>query len=154
MTILKQIYYSLIYSILNYNICSYAGTYNVHLNRLFLLQKRALRLICGESFLAHTDPLFFRSGMLKFHMYKLNIAKYMFEARHSGIFDRNHSYPTRSYNDLVPFYARLTVTQNSLRVAGPNIWNSIPIDIRNLQTLSLFVNHYKKYLISLYNQPN
>ena len=47
-SILKQIYYSLIYSLLNYNICSYAGTYDVHLNRLFLLQKRAVRLICNE----------------------------------------------------------------------------------------------------------
>ena len=39
MQILKQIYYSLIYSLLNYNISAYGGTYNAHLNRLFLLQK-------------------------------------------------------------------------------------------------------------------
>ena len=76
---------------------------------------------------------------------------YMFEARHSGIFDRNHPYATRSYHDLVPFYARLTVTRNSLRVAGPNIWNSIPLEIRNLPTLPMFKNHYKKHLLSLYN---
>ena len=52
-SILKQIYYSLIYSLLNYNICSYAGTYDVHLNRLFLLQKRAVRLICNINFHSH-----------------------------------------------------------------------------------------------------
>ena len=153
MQILKQIYYSLIYSLLNYNISAYAGTYNIHLNRLFLLQKRAVRLICGESFLAHTDPLFSRTNILKFHdIYRLNIALYMFEARHSGIFDRNHRYSTRSYDDLVPFQARLTATKNSLRVCGPNIWNSIPLEIRNLPTISIFKNRYKKHLISLYSQ--
>ena len=152
MQILKQIYYSLIYSLLNYNISVYGGTYNTHLNRLFLLQKRAIRLICGESFLAHTDPLFVRTNILKFYdIYRLNIALYMFEARHSGIFDRNHRYPTRSFYDLVPFPARLTVTKNSMKVCGPNIWNSIPIEIRNLPTLPVFKNQYKKHLISLYN---
>ena len=153
MQILKQIYYSLIYSLLNYNIAIYAGTYNIHLNRLFLLQKRAIRLICGESFLAHTDPLFSRTNILKFHdIYRYNVALYMFEARHSGIFDRNHQYSTRTYYDLVPFQARLTATKNSLRVSGPNIWNTIPLEIRNLPTLSIFKNHYKKHLISLYSQ--
>ena len=153
MQILKQIYYSLIYSLLNYNISAYAGTYNIHLNRLFLLQKRAVRLICDESFLAHTDPHFSRTNILKFHdIYRLNIALYMFEARHSGIFDRNHRYSTRSYYDLVPFHARLTATKNSLRVCGPNIWNTIPQEIRNLPTISIFRNRYKEHLISLYSQ--
>ena len=151
-SILKQIYYSLIYSILNYNICSYGGAYDTHLNRLLLLQKRAIRIICGESFIAHTDPLFYRTRILKIHdMYRLNIAAYMFEARHSGNYDRTHRYPTRSFNDLVPSHARLTVTQNSINVCGPNIWNSIPQEIRDLPTLSIFKNNYKNYLISLYN---
>ena len=140
---------------LNYNICSYAGTYDTHLNRLFLLQKRAVRLICNDSFLAHTDPLFFRTGILKLHdIYRLNVALYMFEARHSGIFNRNHHYATRSYQDLVPFDNRLTVTGNSLRVSGPIIWNSIPQDIRSLPSLSIFKNRYKKHLLASYDNNN
>ena len=119
---------------------------------MFLLQKRAVRLICGESFLAHTDPLFFQTGILKFHdIYRLNVALYMFEARHSGIFDRNHHYATRSHHDLVPFHARLTITKNSLRVSGPNIWNSIPQEIRNIRSQEIFKNQYKKHLLSFYN---
>ena len=150
-SVLKQIYYSLIYSILNYNICSYAGTYEAHTNRLLILQKRAIRLICGASFLAHCDPLFYQTEILKFHdIYRLNVALYMFDARHTGIFDRDHSYPTRSHQDLMPFHARLTVTKNSMRTVGPNIWNNIPQEIRNIPTKSSFKYHYKKYLISLY----
>ena len=132
-SVLKQIYYSLIYSLLNYNILAYGGTYNTHLNRLILLQKRAIRLVCGASFLAHTDPLFSQTGILKFQdIYRLNVATYMFEARHSGIFDRNHPYPTRGQDDLLPFNARLTITEKSLRTIGPNTWNSIPQEIKIL----------------------
>ena len=76
---------------------------------------------------------------------------YMFEARHSGIFDRSHPYATRFYHDLVPFHARLTITENSLRVIGPNIWNSVPSEIRNVSTLSIFKNQFKKHLVSSYN---
>ena len=76
---------------------------------------------------------------------------HMFEARHSGIFDRNHHYATRSYRNLVPFDARLTITENSLRVSGPNVWNSIPQEIRDVPTLSIFKNRYKKHLLSSYD---
>ena len=78
----------------------------------------------------------------------------MFEARHSGIFYRNHHYTTRSYRNLVPFNARLTITENSLRVSGPNTWNDIPQDIRDEPTLAIFKNRYKKHLLSLYNHDN
>ena len=75
----------------------------------------------------------------------------MYDARYSGIFDREHSYLTRNYDNLVPFHARLTVTKNSLRTIGPNIWNSIPIEIRNMPTKNQFKTNYAKYLISLYS---
>ena len=72
--ILKQLYYNLIYSYLNYNVCCYASTYDSHLNKLYLLQKRAIRIMNNASFQAHTDPLFFSNGILKIQdIYKLNI---------------------------------------------------------------------------------
>ena len=78
----------------------------------------------------------------------------MFEARHSGIFNRNHHYETRAVQNLVPFDARLTITEHSLRVRGPNIWNSIPQDIKNAPTISIFKSRYKKYLLSAYDHNN
>jgi hypothetical protein len=34
------------------------------LNRLFVIQKKALRIICGENFHAHTAPLFLANRIL------------------------------------------------------------------------------------------
>ena len=74
----------------------------------------------------------------------------MFEARHSGIFDRNHSYSTRGHDELMPLFARLRITENSLRTIGPQIWNSITQEIKNSPTISMFKNRYKQQLLSAY----
>ena len=150
--VLKQLYYNLIYSYLNYNVCCYASTYDSHLNKLFLLQKRAIRIINNASFQAHTDPLFFSNSILKIHdIFKLNIGLYMYLHNSSAHYLRPHGYATRGHDDLLPFSARLTLTQNSISVVGPNIWNSIPEDIQNSPSYNCFKFRYKKFLISFYS---
>ena len=151
-SILIQIYYSLIHSHLNYNIICYLGTFPTYINRLFLLQKRAIRIISGASFLEHTDPLFYSNKILKINdMYNLNVGMYMYDRWNSGVYDRQHQYETRNRNDLLPRQARLSVTQNSLSFVGPNLWNSIPVTIQSSISSSSFKCQYKKHLISLYD---
>ena len=149
--VLKQVYYALIYSYLNYNIICYAGTYDTHLHRLLLLQKRAVRILSNASFLDHTDPLFYSNGILKIHdIYNLNVGMYMYDRAQSGLYNRTHVYNTRNRDDLLPNRPRMTITQNSLSVAGPNIWNSIPTEIQNSPSRNSFKFKYKKYMLSLY----
>ena len=150
--VLKQLYYNLIYSHLNYNVCCYASTYDSHLNKLFLLQKRVIRIINNTPFLEHTDPLFFSNGILKIHdIHKLNIGLYMYEHNTSARFIRDHDYPTRGHDDLLPQQARLTSTLNSISVVGPNIWNTIPEEIQNSPSRNSFRFKYKKFLLSFYS---
>ena len=149
--VLKQLYYNLIYSYLNYNVCCYASTYDSHLNKLFLLQKKAIRIINNASFLEHTDPLFFSNGILKVQdIHKLNVGLYMYEHRTSAQFIRHHDYSTRGHDDLLPQSARLRLTQNSISVIGPNTWRSIPESIRNSPSRNSFKISYKKFLLSFY----
>ena len=148
--ILKQLYYNLIYSYLNYNVCTYAATYRTHIDRLFLLQKKAIRNITYSDYLAHTDPLFHSLSILKIYdIYKLNVGLFAFS--HQNMFERNHVYDTRNRNDLLPKRARIRQCEFSLQVAAPRIFNSIPVDIQNVTTRSSFKNRYKKHLISSYN---
>ena len=151
-SILLQVYYSLIYSYLNYNPCCYLGTYNTHINRLIVLQKRAIRIISGVSFIEHTEPLFLSNKMLKIHdIYNLNVGLYMYDRRSTDAYERQHQYETRNRNNLLPGRACLSVTKNSMHSIGPIIWNSIPEHIRNSRTRSSFKSQYKKHLISSYN---
>ena len=58
---LKNIYDSLINSYLNYGVLCWG----FNPNRLFNLQKKALRIICKSKYNAHTDPLFKQQKVLK-----------------------------------------------------------------------------------------
>ena len=142
-------YYSLVYPYFNYCICVYGGTYDIYINRLLILQKRIIRIICNESFLAHTSPLFIDLIFLKFpDIYKYNIGTYMYDhPDYRSQFERNHVHNTRNRSDLRPNRPRLTICENAISVVGPNIWNSIPENIRNCTSRNSFKYNWKKYLL-------
>ena len=52
---LLSLYYSLIYPYLQYCIIVWGSTYSTNLNLIFLLQKRAVRIICKVSYDEHTN---------------------------------------------------------------------------------------------------
>ena len=150
-SVLTQLYYSIAYPYINYNICSYGGTFNSHINRILLLQKRLIRIIHKKPFLEHTNPLFVESQILKIQdVFKLNIGLYMYDNSDITIPNRVHSYDTRNRNELLPDRARLTITQNSIYVAGPSLWNTIPEQIKNSPSRNSFKRQYKTYLLSQY----
>ena len=150
-SVLNQLYYSLAYPYINYNVCSYAGTFDSHLNRILLLQKRLVRIINRSGFLDHIDKLFFNSKILKIQdVYKLNVGLYMYDNARTVLYTRTHTYNTRNRNDLLPNSARLTVTQNSIDVIGPSTWNLIPENIKASPSRDSFKFQYKSYLLSQY----
>ena len=74
-SVLLKIYNALIISRINYGILCW-GFEN---KRIYKLQKKAIRLICNEKYLAHTDPLFFKLNTLKVNdIYKRHCLKFFF----------------------------------------------------------------------------
>ena len=55
---LRLFYYSLVYPYLQYCVTVWGSTYPSNLNRIILLQKRAVRCINKDAYDAHTDPIF------------------------------------------------------------------------------------------------
>ena len=129
------------------------GTYQTHLIRLVLLQKKAIRIVCNKPYIYPTNELFYNNRILKvpdIHLY--NVGIYMFKKIGKGEFSTSN-YPTRSVNSLIPQFQRLTSTQRSIFYTGPKIWNDIPVDIKNSPSILSFKRNYKSYLISRYS-PN
>ena len=58
-TTLFMLYSSLILPYLNYGILAWGHAHATYLDRILLLQKKALRIVCHTSWRAHTDTLFF-----------------------------------------------------------------------------------------------
>ena len=62
---LKTLYYSMIHPYITYGILAWGNARKSEVNRTYLLQKRAMRIINKSSYNSHTDPLFKKSSILK-----------------------------------------------------------------------------------------
>ena len=149
---MKQLFYSFIYPYLYYCLRVWGGANVTHRQKLIILQKKALRIINKQPYLAHTSNLFFHNGILKLDdLYKLKVGIYMFENRNIDQFRSTHVFNTRHRSNLVPVFQRLGATQNSITFMGPKIWNEIPADIRDSHSNQSFKLKFKNYLLSLYS---
>ena len=63
-------------------------------------------------------------------------------------------YPSRNANEIDPLFQRLALSQRSVNYIGPQIWNSLLDNIRNITCLSLFKRITKKYLMEPYLPVN
>ena len=150
--VLRNLYFTLVYPYLYYCLLIWGATYQRHLNSLWLLQKRAIRVINLKPYRHHTSQLFFQNKILKLpDIYSLKIGLYMYDNKDNPIFVRNHDHHTRSRSLLYPVYSRLTSTQQSVNFSGPAKWNNIPPSIKNSRTKSIFKNQYKNYLLLPYD---
>ena len=62
--ILKRVYHAIIVPYLYYCNVIWGGTANIHVDKLFRLQKTAIRVISNTDFLEHTQPLFIEENIM------------------------------------------------------------------------------------------
>ena len=75
---LLTLYYSLLHPHLLYCILVWGNTSNVNINKLFRLQKKALRIVSNSTYTSST-PIFKKLGILKImDIYNLHIMMFMF----------------------------------------------------------------------------
>ena len=74
--VLKTLYKSLVLSYINYGLL----LCGVEVKNLEVIQKRAIRLITGSNYIAHTEPLFIQLGLLKVQdIFKLRLLKFYYK---------------------------------------------------------------------------
>ena len=156
---LLTLYYSFIYPYLNYCIHVWGSAVTTSLDRIIKLQKRIVRIICGVSRDAHTEPLFNELSVLninKLHMY--NVGLFMYKHHHGwlpqifNMFERNsdlHMHMTRQYNLLhVPKF-KTEYGKRCFRYQAVKIWNTIystlSVDIK----IGTFKKNLKSYIIKI-----
>ena len=82
--ILTGLYYALIYPFLTYAIIAWGNTYSTTLKPLYVLQKKALRLMTFSKFDEHSSPLFKTLNIIKLDdlvSYQIAIFMYKFKNR-------------------------------------------------------------------------
>ena len=160
--ILKNLYYSLVYPFLIYGIVAWENTYSTTIKPLFILQKKAVRIMSKSNYDEHTNPLFKATNILKLEdlIYYHN-ALFMHDYHHDklpNLFDsffikasRIHSYNTRfaSKSSVSIPYARTNYGKFNIRFTGAKVWNSLDEEIKLLSKAS-FKKKLKDVLISQY----
>ena len=148
---LKTLYCSLILPHINYGIEVWHGCPRGCRDRIFILQKRAIRAI---KFLSYTDStnIHFKSmDLLKLDdLYKFKVLTSMHNNFNFISQSDVHQYNTRNSNNLtIPSYNRAK-SQATWLYRGIHLWNTLPDSIKTLRSGYVFKKTLKKYFIAQY----
>ena len=157
--IMRSLYFSLVNPYYEYGNIVWAVNNSVSLQKLFITQKKAIRIISNAKWREHTHPIFRSLHILKIdEIHKLQVACFMFRvckgfvpSYFSSIFCFNadvHHYNTRHASDYHITVHRTTLLKYTIRIAGPLIWNSIDYNIRSSNNISSFRSRLKRLLLS------
>ena len=159
---MKAVYHSLFHSKLQYCITSWGGCSTSNLLPILRLQKRAIRLVCSQSYRTPTHPLFVETRILKLpDLYCLNVCK-LVKKMIDGKLDGNlelkninttHNYNTRlrQNNNFITKSCNTKLTQSSFTYAGPKHWRKVPPNFKSLGHKT-FGKVYKQFLIDSYSE--
>lgn len=147
--IMELMYYGLIFPHLNYGIEVWGSAANIHTNRMFLLQKKIIRLMYK---MKYTDSCrtIFRSKRI-FTIYSLFVYKVVllvaekpqFRIKNSDI----HMHNTRNRNDFHIKSTNKNKIDHDPYIIGSIMYNKLPPSIKVL-TGNLFKKNLKEFLIS------
>ena len=129
--------------------------------KLLKIQKCASRIILNKSATTSSAPLFKDLKWLTFNQrYTYNTAVLIYKAlndltpsyiKELLIISTNSYYSLRSssHKDIQTSRARTKYLRNSFTYKSREIWNNIPLEIRNAKSLNVFKANYKKHLFNL-----
>ena len=147
MTTVLAYYYANFISRATYGILFWGSS--CHFERLFKLQKKAVRNIVGVSKYTSCRNLFKELNILTLpSIYILEILLYVKNNLSKFLPNNyNHDYQTRECNNLSTPLHKLSKYEESPRYTGIKLYNKIPDFIKSIENIKSFKNEAKKYLI-------
>ena len=156
---LHLLYCSLMVPYLTYCVEVWGSTYKTIINPIYMLQKKAIRIISKSEYLAPTNTLFIKEQILKLEdLVNLNIAKIMFKAHHNNLPPcmqrlfkaRETQYQLRGTHIFEGVTARINTKDRCLSVRGVRLWNSLDNELKTCKSITKFKNMYKNRMINKY----
>ena len=158
---LIQIYRSLIFPYTYYGIAAWGQAAQVYLRKIFILQKRALRLMFFAGNRSHAIPLFVSANVLPLNMLYLETVCSLMHDISTNSAPQNicdlftcssdvHTYNTR-FSDAGNLYvnkSRLRIQLNSFSIFGAKLWNCLKPELRKLRKKP-FKNKIHQFLLAV-----
>ena len=157
-----SLYCTSILPYINYGVLTCCNICKIYLDKIFKLQKWAIRTISNSHYRSHTGPLFSKFNVLNVHdTFKLNLGIFIYK-HHSNqlspIFStyftkhvQRHIYPTRNAHDYSINETKKMFSDCAIRNCGPSFWNSLDKTVKHCKTTKHFRNQLKSVLLSEYN---
>lgn len=128
------VYYSLFQSRLTYALLAWGRAATVHLQKVFIVQKAAIRAVVGAGYIDHCKPIF--ESLQIMSLYALIIYHELCHVKENEhLYMKHHQvhdYETRGRDNLIKPPRRIKKTD----VMGIDLYNMIPQEVRNLDAKS------------------
>ena len=147
---LKTLYSTLFVPHLLYGMEIWFGILAMNDDRIFKLQKKAIRAVNCLPYGHHTSDFFKQMDVLKvYDLHKLRVLIHTFSNNLLTQADV-HDHNTRNRNNLVVPQYRRARTQSSIFYQGISLWNNLPSEIKQSQSLESFKGQVKSMFTSSY----
>ena len=150
-----SMYYTLIHSRLIYGILAWGNS--PHVNKLFKIQKRAIRVVSNSNYRAHTNPLFRTSKILKIEdLYHLHCCLFVHDFFESKLpvsflnFFHQRESNTRQIKHVLTNIPRTNFSKCLSHHCIATHWNNLPLNTKLLTSRTEFkrnltVKHLSNY---------
>jgi Reverse transcriptase (RNA-dependent DNA polymerase) len=153
--ILKYVYFAYFHSVLTYGLEIWGGAAAYLINRVFKLQKRAIRLLSGVAPRDSCQPLFITLNILPLPaLYIFQVL--VFSKKYTQYFQNSkfqHSYNTRNKDLFMLEKHRTAKYESGLLYCAELFYNKLPQNIRTINEIHIFKLKLKEYLLNrnIYN---
>ena len=158
------LYYSLFYPHMDYGLLLWGAAAKTTLKPIFILQKKAIRLIGKTTYNAHTTPLFANFKVIKFEdVCELQLAKFIYGLYNNlsplplkSFFSTNkekHTYETRNRDNPMIRRHRTQVAARSVYTRAYKIWYNMEPVLKQSLTLKKFSSAVKANILEQYANP-
>ena len=162
--VLMKIYFSLVYSYLNYGVMSWGGTYKSNLLALQRAQNKIVKTILGLPWDSPTNPVFCELDLLKVQeIYHCNCLTFIYKYHYDLLppafcayfnpIHNIHHHNTRfaaAGNYYLPTF-RTDKVKHSTSYTAITQWRDLPRDLKERPTLFQYKKYLKKHLLHRYH---
>lgn len=156
---MRTLYCALILPYLNYCVEVWGNAYRTTTNSVYLLQKRAIRVIHHAGYRDHTNYLFFNAGLLKFYdLVELQTLLVMLKANYKKLPTNLQTMFNTIENEgrrkghFKQQFARTTLRQMCTSVVGVKLWNSTYNNVKDCKNIYQLKRTYKDRKMKLYGE--
>ena len=160
--ILLSLYYTLIYPHIQYCIIAWGNSTKTWLNKIHVLQKRAIRIIDNSFYLSHSTPIFKKFNLLKvMDVFKLTCLTFLFKVKTNNLpsncnnlIQLNNAANPRYHMRYVDVFKcpphKKAFREKCIKIFGQKLWEEIPNEIASSGSIMTFKRNLKQYLLGFY----